>query len=186
MAKFTKRAIMACLLELLKTKNIDKITVKDICEKCEINRNTFYYYFCDIYDVLNSIFLDEIEKLVSSEDISSFYDTYKRAASILIEYREAVIHVYSTKNKATVENYLEKTTNDLVGRFVRKNIGNHKLLDSDIRYITYFYSYAIIGITSKWIEDGMPPYNVDLIKRFSDTFDSTITIMIETCEKNNI
>ena len=104
MAKFTKKAIMACLLELLKTKNIDKITVKDICEKCEINRNTFYYYFCDIYDVLNSIFLDEIEKLVSSEDISSFYDTYKRAASILIEYREAVIHVYSTKNKAIVEN----------------------------------------------------------------------------------
>ena len=75
MAKFTKKAIMACLLELLKTKNIDKITVKDICEKCEINRNTFYYYFCDIYDVLNSIFLDEIEKLVSSKDISSFYDS---------------------------------------------------------------------------------------------------------------
>ena len=39
---------------------------------------------------------------------------------------------------------------------------------------------------TKWIEDGMPPYIVDLIKRFSDTFDSTITIMIETCEKNNI
>ena len=55
-----------------------------------------------------------------------------------------------------------------------------------IRYITYFYSYAIIGITSKWIEDGMPPYNVDLIKRFSDTFDSTIASIIETCEKDNI
>ena len=44
MAKFTKQAIMNCLLELLNTKQLDKITVKDICEICEINRNTFYYY----------------------------------------------------------------------------------------------------------------------------------------------
>ena len=50
MAKFTKQAIMNCLLELLNTKQLDKITVKDICEICEINRNTFYYYFQDIYE----------------------------------------------------------------------------------------------------------------------------------------
>ena len=57
MAKFTKKAIMLSLLELLKTKSIDKVTVKDICDECEINRNTFYYYYKDIYDVLNSIFM---------------------------------------------------------------------------------------------------------------------------------
>ena len=44
MAKFTKQAIMNCLLELLSTKQLDKITVKDICEICEINRNTCLLY----------------------------------------------------------------------------------------------------------------------------------------------
>ncbi len=53
---------MLSLLELLKTKSIDKVTVKDICDECEINRNTFYYYYKDIYDVLNSIFMQEIEE----------------------------------------------------------------------------------------------------------------------------
>ena len=62
MAKFTKRAIMLSLLKLLKQKSVDKVTVKDICDECEINRNTFYYYFKDIYDVLNNIFMEEIEK----------------------------------------------------------------------------------------------------------------------------
>ena len=42
MAKFTKRAIMLSLLKLLKQKSVDKVTVKDICDECEINRNTFY------------------------------------------------------------------------------------------------------------------------------------------------
>lgn len=38
MAKFTQQAIMYSLLKLLQEKPIDKITVKDICELCEINR----------------------------------------------------------------------------------------------------------------------------------------------------
>ena len=48
MSKFTRQAIMYSMLKLLQEKSIDKITVKDICEMCEINRNTFYYYYSDI------------------------------------------------------------------------------------------------------------------------------------------
>lgn len=32
----------------------------------------------------------------------------------------------------------------------------------------------------------MPPYNVDLIKRLSDSYDATIENMISICEKNNM
>ena len=45
MATFTRKAIMKTFLHILKNKPLDRITVKDICEQCEINRNTFYYYF---------------------------------------------------------------------------------------------------------------------------------------------
>ena len=45
MATFTRKAIMQTFLHILKNKPLDRITVKDICEQCEINRNTFYYYF---------------------------------------------------------------------------------------------------------------------------------------------
>jgi len=62
MAKFTKKAIMDCFLNMLKRKNIDRVTVTDICEECGINRNTFYYYFSDIYDVLDSVLIEETEK----------------------------------------------------------------------------------------------------------------------------
>lgn len=62
MAKFTQQAIMYSLLKLLQEKSIDKITVKDICELCEINRNTFYYYYSDIYQVLEELLRSETEK----------------------------------------------------------------------------------------------------------------------------
>mgnify|MGYP000503138422 CR=1 FL=1 len=92
MAKFTRKAIMNSLLELLKTKSIDKVTVKDICDDCEINRNTFYYNYKDIYDVLNSIFTQAIEEnLRDVAEGGSFYEEYIKAASLLVQYRDVVI-----------------------------------------------------------------------------------------------
>lgn len=61
MAKFTQQAIMYSMLKLLQDKPLDKITVKDICEMCEINRNTFYYYYSDIYQVLEALINTETE-----------------------------------------------------------------------------------------------------------------------------
>ena len=186
MAKFTKKAIMKCLMDMLKTQSVEKITVKDICETCEINRNTFYYYFSDIYDVLDSVFAEETKTLLELEDNLTFYETYKKAAAIIIEYRKAVIHIYNSKNKQIVVRYLEKVSNILVRHFVENSVRDCNVTDGDIRYITSFYSYAIVGVTSKWIEEGMPPYNVDLIKRLSDSYDATIENMISICEKNNM
>ena len=82
MAKFTKQAIVSGFLQILRTKSFDKITIKDICELCEINRNTFYYYFKDIYDVLDALFAIESQSVI--EDVkegASFYEEYARECS---------------------------------------------------------------------------------------------------------
>lgn len=42
-------------LELMKKKNIDKITVSAICEKAGINRSTFYAHFTDVYDLFDKM-----------------------------------------------------------------------------------------------------------------------------------
>lgn len=185
MAKFTKKAIMTCFLNMLKHKNIDKITVTDVCEECGINRNTFYYYFSDIYDVLDSVLIEETEKNIYITEDSTFYETYSKAASVIIEYRTAVIHVYKSKNREVIEKYLRNTTDYLVGIFVKRYCKGHKLTEGDKEYITCFYSYSIVGIVARWIGDGMPPYDKDLIKRFSDSFEATIDTMINLCESDN-
>ena len=41
MANFTKQAIKAAFLELLDEKPLNKISVRDIVERCGINRNSF-------------------------------------------------------------------------------------------------------------------------------------------------
>ena len=56
MATTTKELIYRTFLDLLRQKPFDKITVRDIVESANINRNTFYYYYSDIYELLEEIF----------------------------------------------------------------------------------------------------------------------------------
>ena len=57
MRNSTKTAIKEAFMTLLNKKPFDKITVKEIVEECGINRNTFYYHYEDIYDLLHPFFL---------------------------------------------------------------------------------------------------------------------------------
>ena len=40
--KYTKMVLKKALLELMQHKPVNKITVKEICERAELNRATFY------------------------------------------------------------------------------------------------------------------------------------------------
>ncbi len=51
----TKKAIAYTFKDLLKEKPFNKITINDIANKCDINRQTFYYHFQDIRDLIEWI-----------------------------------------------------------------------------------------------------------------------------------
>lgn len=185
MTKLTKKAIKNSFMELLRTRSLDKVTVKDLVENCEINRNTFYYYYGDIYELLEDVFQEETEKVMGEEPCTTFYEEYVRCANLIIGYKEAIIHIYQSKSKNVLENYIETITRYLVGRFVEKAAQGHTMTEENLNYICDFYSYSIIGTTLHWISEGMPPYRENLIKRSAESFEVTIEHMIEFYSMHN-
>ena len=59
----TKAQIKVALIELMAQKDITKISVKEIAERADINRGTFYLHYYDIYDVLEQIQNEFIETI---------------------------------------------------------------------------------------------------------------------------
>lgn len=47
----TERAIKQAFLELRAHKPLEKLKVKDLCEKAEINKSTFYAHYQDLFDL---------------------------------------------------------------------------------------------------------------------------------------
>lgn len=187
MAKQTQKFIMSTFMQLLENESLDKITVRDIVEECEINRNTFYYHYSDIYDLLDDVFRVETEKFLEQDvdDNTTFGEEYARAAQFVLKYRKAILHIYDSKKRDVLENYLETLAFSFINRFVKNESEGYGLSDDDVNYITGFYTHAIVGNTIEWIKRKLPSGQERFIERTAGTFNVTVKDMIEQCVKEN-
>lgn len=187
MSKYTRQAIMYSMLKLLQEKSIDKIIVKDICEMCDINRNTFYYYYSDIYQVLEELLRIETEKsLKEKQENNSFYEEYLRKYHLVLEYRKAVYHLYNSKNRDMILKYLYDITENFVEGYVQKEVEGKNLSPEDIQFIVDFYSDSMIGNMLRWMQKGMQEKQEKLIYRISISYQATITALIAQIEKEKV
>ncbi len=53
--RYTRMVLQDSLIELMKVKPINKITIKELCENADINRTTFYAHYKDQHDLLRKI-----------------------------------------------------------------------------------------------------------------------------------
>ena len=67
-SNITKKALAMAMKELMEQIPFSKISVSDICEKCGMNRKSFYYHFKDKYDLVNWIFDVEFFQAVHVRD----------------------------------------------------------------------------------------------------------------------
>ena len=75
----TRKAIKTSLIRLMSTKDISDITITEIAEEADINRKTFYAHYRNLYDILDEIENDMIQKLfhlLEADILKSMYDPY--------------------------------------------------------------------------------------------------------------
>ncbi len=82
-SNITKLALSNALKELLVEQSFEKISVSDICDRCHMNRKSFYYHFKDKYDLANWTFDTEFVELIRkneldiSQSVGSFDERWK-------------------------------------------------------------------------------------------------------------
>lgn len=59
----TRRAIRKALIELAEEKDVDKITVKELCERAEISKPAFYSHYGNIYDVIDEVENEVVQRV---------------------------------------------------------------------------------------------------------------------------
>lgn len=63
--KKTKRSITNAFLELRSKKPLEKITVKELCERAEISKATFYLHYRDMYDLSEVLQKNVVKEILS-------------------------------------------------------------------------------------------------------------------------
>ena len=72
--QMTKRMIRSALVELMEEKTLERITIKELCERADVNRTTFYLHYSDQRSVLNDIKETVCKKTVAMITESDFTD----------------------------------------------------------------------------------------------------------------
>lgn len=92
--RYTRKVLQDSLMEIMKEKPIAKITIKEICEKADINRTTFYTHYKDQYDLLEQI---ENETLTwAGERIGEILETTEK--SEVIKILESIFEYFTENN----------------------------------------------------------------------------------------
>ncbi len=165
MAKDTRQRLATSFKELLSKKSIEKITISDLTNSCGINRQTFYYYFTDIYDLMRWIYLTESEAAVSGKNTyTTWQEGLLRVFNYLSENKDFVMRTQSTGNQYILEDFLSIHVDSVVINVVREFSKAHTISTESVNYIIAFYRYAVSGMILGWVKSGMKETPETMVK----------------------
>lgn len=174
----TRSVIKESLTSLMKEKPFDKITIKDITDKANINRATFYLHYMDKYDLLersqNDILNEIREVLADAFKIFNPQSLPIQNANTIIPFLNCVYECIG-KNSDFVKvilggngdlNFQLKFKN-LIEELIKKIsvIKTPAAFCIPLKYLIETATSMHIGIISRWLEDGMieTPYELACI-----------------------
>lgn len=174
----TQQAIMESFIKLLNQRPLDKITVKDIVQDCGISRNTFYYHYQDIYDLLQATFSSILDSVLI-ENVTTWQESLMACTRFALENRRAIYHIYRSSNRDQLDRYLYRVTGQSMERLIRYQAQGLRISDEDIRYLTLFYKHAIVGIIREWLENDMKADVEHVIHRMGVLLEGNLQLSLE-------
>ena len=157
-AQNTKNVIRKGFIELLEQRSLDKISVVDIAEHCGINRNTFYYYYCDIYALIREILEDEARKVLTADPpCKNWSEVVMRVTGFIRANRRAVYHLYHSSQRELLEDHYFQVAYTCMESLVRRTAGDLPVAEEDVQTISALYTATVVGMLDRWLRYGMKP-----------------------------
>lgn len=150
-----KKALASALQELMGEMPFDKIKISDICEKCRMNRQSFYYHFKDKYDLVNWIFDIEFFQEISKLE----YDDAEFTLASLCQYFYENRDFYRRALRVEGQNSFQEHFRNMVGIALEKYLKEILAVVGNSDFHIKFYTDAIVGSFLRWLmdKDCIPP-----------------------------
>ena len=178
----TAEKMDAALMEILKTKSFEYITVSEICKKAGVNRSTFYLHYENTKDLLEEtirnmtddfisyfvpdrkvlpINFEESQKdkliFISEEYIMPYLSYFK-------ENRKIFLTVFENGKLFGFEEIYEKLFDNIFNPIL--NV--FKYPESERKYVMAFYLNGINSIIMEWIKEDCAKPEKEVVKIIND------------------
>lgn len=149
----TQKNIRDAFVNLITEKEISQITVKELAERADINRKTFYMHYSSIEDVLDKIENEIIEKLLSVLEQYDFFDSQFDIYALFCSLNDVINEdfdlykrlVYSSSYNFLIIKVKELLKDALLNKYNKKLNMNKELY-------SLYAEYTASGVMSLYIE----------------------------------
>lgn len=153
-------------LKLLEQKDMEYITVKEICEAAGVNRSTFYLHYETIGDLLaesvqymNEQFLEHM-KLCAKVHVSKIHDCpldelYLVTPAYLTPYLEYIAQnkrLFRTALKNSGSLGLDRIYSRMMRHIFTPILERFQIAEPDRPYMVAFYIHGLMAILSEWLK----------------------------------
>lgn len=156
--QLTKQALCDALKRLLAQKSFSQITIADITNEAGFNRQTFYYHFKDIYDLLSWGFAQELSALAPYLE-NSTQETWREALTRVVYYITQNKYLCSCIIHGVGREQLMLALHESIYGIIRHIITHEEDLrpvpPEHLDFTVRFYAHAIGNCLYNWIRDGM-------------------------------
>ncbi len=171
-AQGTDEAIIRAAFEsmLLGGKQISKITVREICQRADINRSTFYAHYTDVYDLFEKV-EQQMAEMYSErmmDNVSEGFSGMLRSVfEFILEYKEFYQIYFSEINR--VSHLMEVMMGPFSGRvseITSRDMGFG--VEGEASYHFRFFTAGMSAVIAYWLERNCiesPAELVDVVIR---------------------
>ena len=148
-SSITKTAMAESMKQLMTEKPFAKISVGDICERCGMNRKTFYYHFRDKYDLVDWIFQTEFLKMLQDRNYTSGWVLL----SDICEYLYSEKSFYTNALRVEGQNAFRDTFAASVSAVLMEIMRDQLPPAEDPAFFIRFFTDAYLSAILRWLND---------------------------------
>ncbi|HBG55101.1 MAG TPA: hypothetical protein DDW99_02455 [Ruminococcaceae bacterium] len=162
-ASQTKAKLADSLKDLMKKTPFRKITIQNVTDHCGLNRQTFYYHFKDMYDLLRWIYQNEIFRDFGLDRNwkNTLLTTLKYAKKNKVFLRNTV----RSLRKESIERFLYPFVFKWASRVFDEACSGLFIRQEDRNFLVKFFSHAFLDAILIWVGNGMPESESHLLQR---------------------
>ena len=142
-----KAMIAQKLGELLEQKNLDKITVRELVETCHISRQTFYYHFHDLMEVVEWNQHKVLEKALQRDfSQGNSKEAIKEIVTDVLSHKELILQLLESRQHDEIVELFLNTVRFQLREILRKKAPVASVAPMDAETMVSFYANGIVGM----------------------------------------
>lgn len=163
----TKHELAAALKQCMTQKPLDKISIREITDLCGLRRETFYYHFSDIYDLLKWMFEEEALVLLRQHEGPQLWqEGLLQLFHYIQDNRAFCLCALRSMGHSDLKRLFQDDIRAIVQRTL-DHLSQETGCPTD-SLVTQFYAIALVGTVENWLL-GELPYTPEELIQFTDT-----------------